>query len=65
MDKCGGANSKDFWKIVKPLISHKNPGDVLNQHYTCVNLSGSSVLLEGMDDHSDFAAIVTSNITQA
>ena len=28
MDKCGGkcTNSKDFWKTVKPLISHKNHG---------------------------------------
>ncbi len=28
MDKCGGkcTNSKDFWKIIKPLISHKNHG---------------------------------------
>ena len=81
MDKCGGkcTNSKDFWKIVKPLISHRNHGsgsdiillengdvineqtqacDVLNQYYTSVNCSGNSVLLESIDDQSDFANIV-------
>ncbi len=31
---------------------------VLNQYYTCANRSGSSVLLEGIDDQSDFASIV-------
>ncbi len=81
MDRCGDkcTNSKIFWKIVKPLISHKHHGggsdivllensdvineqnqvcDVFNQYYTCVNSSGSSVLLEGVDDQSNLAGIV-------
>ncbi len=28
--------------------------DVLNKYYTCVNRSGNSVLLEGINDQSDF-----------
>ena len=28
--------------------------NILNQYYTCINSSGSSVLLEGVDDQIDF-----------